>query len=1130
MAFFWFLIVVILLIILSRRSKESSDGGYQQGYWDGYRALGARVQQQLDQPAVDRVALQSAVDIGVNGEVVVAEAEDKPIAVEVDADEVEPDGFVLGGQDIVPRPPAQSMAVPVPPSAAVARELTPQELQRRSLRNLNVILYMASFLLVAAGALFTAAAMPDTVKLIGVWLIVGLFYVTGYVIHRTVVRLRPASVAFLGTGLALVPFAGLALHQYTTLSPELAWLVTSAVGLVAYVVAAIRLQNQFVSYLAMAFVLSLVTSGSAAVSMGLVWQFALLIGVSLIATSIALVRPRWVPAVFSQPIETTGQFVTPLVLVASLFVGNQLQIRGYEIVFALSTIYYLVVWLQQRQMVYETAVRVLASVTALVFAWDIWSGGREAMGLAVLGVATAQLVYSLASLYRAGHYNSERAWLAVAFCGQFVAFMVWSDAAEVAILNVIGLTVLGMSSVVAAVRLRQIAVGLLALAASILAPIIVVRDIIQPSLPWWVLAVLFMTGAIVTLWAYVRTRQRSINVRQFMTLAYISYVIMTLVMMVQQGTPSFTTSMLLVVAVFVVAVSYATRMALVQVISIILLYVVFSLVADQINLATEWWPLFVGGGVALLAYGATWGHALAGERQALRRHIMLASGQVAMLVAALTILSGSLLSTKVAFIVLLVWSVVSLALRIWCGQKQLVSAQRIFQVTYPLYAVAAILCGLMLPQVWLLIGLYGGMVLAVWSSYVERKITPQVVAAGLLFFALIVTANYSNLELAWRPLFAGAGAALLLVVAAGYHALRRQLGRQIAMLISAQVVLLCSLFGGLYGDQLVTRVTFITLLLWACVSLMMRMRGDRMAPVNRILRAAYLTYAAITLVVMMPQLTTVWSVVGLGVVTALAWMSSYAERRAWMILLGNGVLLLLLATMWSWLKFDASWALLGIAGIGSLVFYVGSWLTYLRRDAARSQLLRWSTWVCLGVAGLFELGSSVQSIAIVAAVALAVLAGTLAIEGWLSKRPRYVEVGIYVATFGLQRITTLLLPDVSVIWYAHWWAIAIAVSTLLYQRRTWTRLVVGLILISGSSALFALGDGGWYQLLFLVEHIALLLFGALRSKSWALWWGLAGSALAVVYFLGGFNFLSLGFLGLLMIGIVVWRLLRGVKA
>jgi hypothetical protein len=155
------------------------------------------------------------------------------------------------------------------------------------------------------------------------------------------------------------------------------------------------------------------------------------------------------------------------------------------------------------------------------------------------------------------------------------------------------------------------------------------------------------------------------------------------------------------------------------------------------------------------------------------------------------------------------------------------------------------------------------------------------------------------------------------------------------------------------------------------------------------------------------------------------------------------------------------------------------------------------------------------------------LAATIGGEGWRTGRRGLIESSVYVATFGLQRVVEVVIPEINLVAYAHWWALTIAIVGLTSSTYRRTRFVIAMSFVTLASGIFALSEGGYYQLLFLVEHLALLVAGALRSRSWAIWWGITASTVAILYFLRGYTFLWLGFLGLLMIGIVVWRLLRG---
>ena len=152
-------------------------------------------------------------------------------------------------------PPRDEPAAAEPTMVRAAVEESPEELlarkEKRERQNINVTLYVASLLLVAAGALFVGTSLPAGLRFAGVCLITVFFYGAGLALHAHVPRLRPAAVAFAGTGLALVPVAGLAMYYFAVQNGPLAWLLTSVVGTVAYIAAAIRLESRVLVYLSL---------------------------------------------------------------------------------------------------------------------------------------------------------------------------------------------------------------------------------------------------------------------------------------------------------------------------------------------------------------------------------------------------------------------------------------------------------------------------------------------------------------------------------------------------------------------------------------------------------------------------------------------------------------------------------------------------------------------------------------------------------------------------------------------------------------------------------------------------------------------------------------------------------------
>ncbi len=318
---FWVAVIALIIWLATRNKKPTTldytSRTYAQGYWDGWRAREAQIGQ-TDQPAMTALVedLQPAI--------------------------------------------TQAFA-PIPPADQAANK------EKHELQNINIVLYVASFLLVAAAALFVGTSLPGEVKFIGTWAITALFYVGGLVLYQTSPKLRPAAIAFTATGLALLPFTGLSMYNYIFHDGPIVWLITSIIGVIAYVLASVRLQSQIVAYFALAFMVSLSLSGVAVLQSGLLWYFVVLIGFGSVVTIVATLRPSWLPTVFTQPIQMGGTIIVPVTLMASLFAGIELSIDDYEIIFATTTLYYAAVAFSAVSDTTRTTAHVVARSLATIF-------------------------------------------------------------------------------------------------------------------------------------------------------------------------------------------------------------------------------------------------------------------------------------------------------------------------------------------------------------------------------------------------------------------------------------------------------------------------------------------------------------------------------------------------------------------------------------------------------------------------------------------------------------------------------------------------------------------------------------------------------------------------------------------
>jgi hypothetical protein len=332
------------------------------------------------------------------------------------------------------------------------------------------------------------------------------------------------------------------------------------------------------------------------------------------------------------------------------------------------------------------------------------------------------------------------------------------------------------------------------------------------------------------------------------------------------------------------------------------------------------------------------------------------------------------------------------------------------------------------------------------------------------------------------------------------------------------------IFSVLSGSYVVSLVSFSILLTWSVLLLGIRtFLRDHSPEYVSVSLAFYPTYYVAAMLAL-SSLATVWSVVAFAVGVVIFWVASYVERMPVLSILGDILLIITINIFWDMMQFNSEWKLIIMASIVAAIFYASHWILAQFGDSWRARMQLWATWLVLGLVILIEFWDPTKIIAISALIIA--FAGTLAVYGLQVKRPNVVEVAAYIATFALQRIVEQVWPGLNVVFYAHWWAITLAVVVLLRVRYGRERLVIAMSLITLSTGIYALTHGGNYQLLFLLEHLALLVAGALLSKSWAIWWGIVASALAILYFLRTYTFLLLGFLGLLLIGIVVWRLMR----
>lgn len=294
-------------------------------------------------------------------------------------------------------PPSQQQAafgIPQPPVVRETPEAAAARKEKRDQQNINVTLYVASLLLVAAGALFVGTSLPALFRFVGIWFITALFYVSGMIIHSRVPRLRPAAVAFVGTGLALIPVTGLAMYNFVLHNGPAAWLVTSLLGTAVYAYTAVRLDNKVLAFLSLSFVVSTAWSGVSVLGGALVWYFTALIGVAVLLTVVASLRPNWLPPLYVRPLMLLHPALVPLVAVAVTFTPHLLSKGEYAWVMLMCGIYFAVMFFvpqAQFRTQHLYAARAALTLALLGVVWDVTADVSSVMLASVICLAVQAL-------------------------------------------------------------------------------------------------------------------------------------------------------------------------------------------------------------------------------------------------------------------------------------------------------------------------------------------------------------------------------------------------------------------------------------------------------------------------------------------------------------------------------------------------------------------------------------------------------------------------------------------------------------------------------------------------------------------------------------------------------------------
>lgn len=448
---FFSTVVFFVLWMSGRKKTNSSDevdknsNSYAQGYWDGYKIRKSEEQTGKFENEAYLIEQTGNLDFIADDEVSNAELNDVNEEVYVNDEEIK---------------------------------------AKHKLQNINTTLYVASFLLVAAVALFIGTSLPEQVRFMGVCVITALFYISGLYLYDKYEKLKPAATAFVGTGLAILPFVGIAMYNFVLPDASICWLFTSIIGVIAFTYAAIKLKNQIVAYLAIAFMISMSTSSVATLGAGLIWYYVVLIAFGSLVTFIATIYPQSLPSAFSKPIQVSSQWIVPLTLIASFMSFTALSVTDYWIISLISAIYYVSVAVSstaERDVAILLA-RLLASLAVILITFDIFETWI-AVGIATTVMGVIQVMASSILHRQSQQLDSNTACLWIGFIMQLIAqLFVMVDSSSWGLIVTVQLGVLTINSIGASLYLKKPELSSFGIFSLAVIPIVVGWKLIEPTL------------------------------------------------------------------------------------------------------------------------------------------------------------------------------------------------------------------------------------------------------------------------------------------------------------------------------------------------------------------------------------------------------------------------------------------------------------------------------------------------------------------------------------------------------------------------------------------------------------------------------------------------------------------------
>lgn len=220
-----------------------------------------------------------------------------------------------------------------------------EELVKKPLDNISILLYFSAFLVVVAAGLFVAFGdISGSVKTFTIAIVTAFLYCLGFWLWYSKPALKQAGLTFIGMGIIIAPLVGVAAYTYTfKQSGNIVWLITSLACLGLYAHAMWALKHPLLEYVLIGTFVSLFESVVSVIDLPIYYYGWSLAVIGLIIQTIQVISKKAYDV--AAPTVVSSNILLPLSVVVSFWMipehgWTQL---GISLLFG-ATYYGLMIW------------------------------------------------------------------------------------------------------------------------------------------------------------------------------------------------------------------------------------------------------------------------------------------------------------------------------------------------------------------------------------------------------------------------------------------------------------------------------------------------------------------------------------------------------------------------------------------------------------------------------------------------------------------------------------------------------------------------------------------------------------------------------------------------------------------